>query len=76
MSIASQSVAGSLLIDAACLPAVRQQVRADDFELAQDRGIFEAACRLADAGQPVDVSQCCRMLGGTGRICQRNTRQH
>ncbi len=55
MSIASQSVAGSLLIDAACLPAVRQQVRADDFELAQDRGIFEAACRLADAGQPVDV---------------------
>ena len=55
MSIASQSVAGSLLIDAACLPAVRQQVRADDFELAQDRGIFEAACRLADAGQAVDV---------------------
>lgn len=55
MSIASQSVAGSILIDAACLPAVRQQVRADDFELAQDRAIFEAACRLADAGQAVDV---------------------
>lgn len=55
MSLASQSVAGSLLIDAACLPAVRQQVRADDFELAQDRGIFEAACRLADAGQAADV---------------------
>lgn len=55
MSIASQSVAGGILIDAACLPAVRQQVRADDFELAQDRGIFEAACRLADAGRPVDV---------------------
>ena len=55
MSIASQSVAGSILIDAACLPAVRQQVRADDFELAQDRGIFEAACRLADAGRAVDV---------------------
>lgn len=55
MSIASQSVAGSLLIDAACLPAVRQQVQTDDFELAQDRGIFEAACRLADAGQAVDV---------------------
>ena len=55
MSIASQSVAGSLLINAACLPAVRQQVRAEDFELAQDRGIFEAACRLADAGQAADV---------------------
>lgn len=55
MSIASQSVAGSILVDAACLPAVRQQVQADDFELAQDRGIFEAACRLADAGQAIDV---------------------
>lgn len=55
MSIASQSVAGSILIDAACLPAVRQQVRADDFETAADREIFESACRLADAGRPVDV---------------------
>lgn len=34
---------------------MRQQVQADDFELAQDRGIFEAACRLADAGQAIDV---------------------
>lgn len=55
MSLASQSVAGSLLIDAACLLAVRQQVRADDFEVAADRAIFEAACRLADAGQAIDV---------------------
>ena len=55
MSLASQSVAGSILIDAACLPAVRQQVRADDFEVAADRAIFEAACRLADAGQAVDA---------------------
>ena len=55
MSLASQSVAGSILIDAACLPAVRQQVRADDFEVAADRAIFKAACRLADAGQAADV---------------------
>ena len=55
MSLASQSVAGSLLIDAACLLAARQQVRADDFEVAADRAIFEAACRLADAGQAIDV---------------------
>ena len=55
MSLASQSVAGSILIDAACLSAVRQQVRADDFEIAADRAIFESACRLADAGQAVDV---------------------
>ena len=55
MSLASQSVAGSILIDAACLSAVRQQVRADDFEIAADCAIFEAACRLADAGQAIDV---------------------
>ena len=55
MSLASQSVAGSILIDAACLSTVRQQVRADDFEVAADRAIFEAACRLVDAGQAVDV---------------------
>lgn len=55
MSLASQSVAGSILIDAACLSTVRQQVRADDFEVAADRAIFEAACRLADAGQAADV---------------------
>lgn len=55
MSLASQSVAGSILIDAACLSAVRQQVWADDFEVAADRAIFEAACRLADAGQAIDV---------------------
>lgn len=55
MSLASQSVAGSILIDAACLPAVRQQVRVDDFEAAADRAIFEAACRLADAGRAADV---------------------
>ena len=55
MSLASQSVAGSILIDATCLSAVRQQVRVDDFEVAADRAIFEAACRLADAGQAADV---------------------
>lgn len=55
MSLASQSVAGSILIDAACLPAVRQQARAVDFEIAADREIFAAACQLADAGKPVDV---------------------
>ena len=55
MSLAAQSVAGSILIDAACLPAVRQRVQADDFEVAADRAIFEAACRLADAGQAVDA---------------------
>lgn len=55
MSFASQSVAGSILCDAACLPAVRPLVSRDDFTLAAERAIFEAACRLEDEGNPADV---------------------
>ena len=55
MSFASQSVAGSILCDAACLPAVRPLVSRDDFTLAAERAIFEAACRLADTRKPADV---------------------
>lgn len=55
MSFASQSVAGSILCDAACLPAVRPLVSRDDFTLAAEQAIFEAACRLEDEGNPADV---------------------
>lgn len=55
MSFASQSVAGSILCDVACLPAVRPLVSRDDFTLAAERAIFEAACRLEDEGKPADV---------------------
>lgn len=52
--LAEQSVAGSLLIDALCLPEVRKCLAADDFSMASNRSIYEAAVRLADSGQPVD----------------------
>lgn len=55
MSLAAQSVIGSILIEPACLTAVRPLAAAQDFPLAADRAIFEAACRLADAGKPADV---------------------
>ena len=55
MSFASQSVAGSILCDAACLHVVRPLVSRDDFAFAADRAIFEAACRLEDEGAPADV---------------------
>lgn len=55
MSFASQSVAGSILCDAACLHVVRPLVSRDDFTLAAERAIFEAACRLEDEGNPADV---------------------
>ena len=55
MSFASQSVAGAILCDAACLRAVRPLVSTSDFALAAERAIFEAACRLEDEGKPTDV---------------------
>lgn len=55
MSLATQSVIGSVLIDSACLPVVRPLVSKDDFALAAERAIFEAACRLEDEGNPADV---------------------
>lgn len=55
MSLSTQGLVGSILIDSACLAPVRQLVLVSDFPLAADREIFKAACRLADAGKPVDV---------------------
>lgn len=55
MSLATQGVVGSILIDPACLPAIRPLVTSQDFPLAADQALFEAACRLADAGKPADV---------------------
>lgn len=55
MSLAAQSVIGSILIEPACLTAVRPLAAAQDFPLAADRAIFEAACRLADTRKPADV---------------------
>lgn len=55
MSLATQGLIGSILIDSACLASVRQLISVSDFPLAADRAIFKAACRLADAGKPVDV---------------------
>lgn len=55
MSLATQGAIGSILIDSACLPAVRQLVSRDDFAFAAERAIFEAACRIEDEGKPADV---------------------
>ena len=51
---AEQTVAGSILIDSKCLPAVRSVVKADDFNAPICAAIFRAACRLVDAGVIVD----------------------
>lgn len=48
------AVCGSILIDAACLPAIRAVVTEQEFSTAQGKALFRAACALADAGKIVD----------------------
>lgn len=52
--LAEQSVAGALLIDANCYPAVRAIVGPGDFSSAPCGAILRAVGRLTDAGNPVD----------------------
>lgn len=51
---AESAVAGAILIDAACLPAVTAILTADDFALEANRAIFQAAVELNRAGEAVD----------------------
>lgn len=55
------SVAGSILLDARCLPAVRALIGPEHFGIPWCRTVFRAACMLADEGAVVDpVTILCR----------------
>lgn len=51
---AETAVAGSILIDPACLPAVRKIIGPEHFTVDWCWAVFRAACELADGGGPVD----------------------
>lgn len=53
---AETGVLGSLLIDPVpVLPLIRRELTADDFTTVTAQAVFNAACRLADSGRPVDA---------------------
>lgn len=52
---AQESVIGSILIDARCLPVVMERVKPDYFTVGQYRTIFNAIRDLAGSGRPVDA---------------------
>ncbi len=62
---AENSVCGSILIDAACLPEVTEYLTAGDFALEANRAIFEAAVELDREGEPVDPVTIKQRTGGT-----------
>ncbi len=52
--LAEQAVAGSLLLDACSMAAIRPVVKATDFSSAPCAAIYRAVCRLIDAGATAD----------------------
>lgn len=52
---AEQSIVGSMLIDAACIPDVIGKVRAEDFYIASNREIFETISAMYADGMTIDI---------------------
>ena len=51
---AEQAVIGSMLIDPRCIPEVLEKLKADEFYLPLNRGIFETIYAMFSYAQPVD----------------------
>lgn len=51
---AEQSVIGSILIDARCLPAVEELLRPEDLALEVNQALYQAALELRREGRPID----------------------
>ena len=51
---AEQAVLGSMLIDAACVKDVMDQLQPDDFYLRQNREIFETIYTMFVYSRPID----------------------
>ena len=65
---AETAVAGSILIDPKCLPAVRKIIGPEDFTVDWCWAVFQAACALADEGRTIDpvlIRSKARELGQT-----------
>ena len=48
------TLVGSILINPACLPDVREKIRPEMFADEDCRAVYAAACSLMDQGRPVD----------------------
>lgn len=57
------AVCGSIILDSRCLPEVMEFLTADDFSLAANRAIFQAAVKLDRAGEPIDPITVLREAG-------------
>lgn len=68
MTLSEQSAIGSILIDAAALPALRAEVSAADFADDAARALFTAACELADGGEVVDAATITARAGASSEL--------
>ena len=66
---AEYSTIGCILIDARCLPIIREQISSPEAYASEPcRKAFAAACRLADDGQPIDPVTVGRAAGLDNRF--------
>ena len=66
---AEASTVGCFLIDARCLPIIREQISSPEAYASEPcRKAFAAACRLADDGQPIDPVTVGRAAGLDNRF--------
>ncbi len=65
---AEQSVLGSMLLDAGCVPEVLEHLRADDFYVSQNRAIFEAIQSMFTLNETVDPVTVINKLTVSGTL--------
>lgn len=70
---AETAVAGSILIDPRCLPAVRKIIGPEHFTVDWCWTVFRAACELADAGETIDPVLIRNKAAEMGYPLEQNT---
>ena len=73
---AEQAVLGSMLIDAACVKDVMDQLQPDDFYLRQNREIFETIYSMFTYAKPIDGITVCEEMQKAGTYDENTTRSY
>ena len=73
---AEQSVLGSMLIDARCVPEVIEALRPEDFYLRTNREIYETIYSMFTYAKPIDGITVCEEMQKAGTYDENTTRSY
>jgi len=74
--LAEQAVIGSMLIDAACIPDVLKDTRAEHFYQKVNRDIFETVFAMFNYGQTIDAVTVMEQMKVRGVFREESTKQY